>query len=389
VSSDHESTTATSGPLRGIRVIELGGIGPGPYAGMLLADLGADIIRIERPGGDPMTALPHRVLHRGRRSVAVNLRQEGAAEVVLRLVESADVLTEGFRPGVTERLGVGPQACLARNPRLVYGRMTGWGQDGPLALTAGHDINYIALSGALQPIGPADRPPVPPLNLLGDFGAGGMLLALGVAAALVEARASGQGQVVDAAIVDGAASLMGMYCGMKANGIWSDRRSGNMLDGGAPYYDTYTCADGKYISVGALEEPFYQALIQGLGLADDAALPNRWDPANWPALRERFAAVFAGRTRDEWAAVFAATDACVAPVLAPEEAAAHPHLTARATYVEADGVLQPAPAPRFSRTPGRIGAPQPKPGEHTDEVLTEAGFTQEEIAELHSAGLVA
>jgi len=375
-----------SGPLAGVRVIELAGIGPGPFAGMMLADLGADVIRVERPGGNPMLDPLHRVLNRGRRSVALDLRREGAAEVVHRLVESADALIEGFRPGVAERLGVGPSDCLARNPGLVYGRMTGWGQDGPLAHTAGHDIAYIALAGALEPIGPADGPPVPPLNLLGDFGAGGLLLAYGVVCGLLEARTSGRGQVVDAAIVDGTASLLAMLLGMRSLGLWNDGRATNLLDGGAPYYATYECADGKFVAVGALEAQFYDAFVTRLGVDD---LPDRDDPANYPALRERIAAQFRTRSRDEWAKVFDGTDACVAPVLAPHEAARHAHLAARGTYVEVDGVLQPAPSPRFDRTPGQPGAPQPAAGADTRDVLAEAGYDAAGIEALVAAGVVA
>jgi alpha-methylacyl-CoA racemase len=380
-----ENQPIKSGPLAGVKIIELAGIGPGPFAGMMLADLGADLIRVARPGFNGFD-LPHVVLNRGRRSVALDMKAEGAAEVVLKLVESADALIEGFRPGVTERLGVGPEECLARNPRLVYGRMTGWGQDGPLAHTAGHDIGYIALAGALEPIGPADGPPIPPLNLLGDFGAGGLLLAYGIAAALFEAQRSGRGQVVDAAIVDGSASLMGMLLGMRSIGLWNDTRGTNMLDGGMPYYATYECSDGKFIAVGALEGQFYDAFVEGLGVDD---LPDRSDPANHPELRERIAAQFRTRTRDDWAKVFGGTDACVAPVLSPVEAAEHPHLAARGTYVEVGGVLQPAPAPRFDRTPGAVGAPLPESGADTRTVLEEAGYDAAAIDALVAAGVVA
>ncbi|MGH3736351.1 MAG: CaiB/BaiF CoA transferase family protein [Micromonosporaceae bacterium] len=377
-----------TGPLSGVRVVELAGIGPGPYAGMLLADLGAEVIRAERPGGNLLFDLPHKVLNRGRRSLALNLKADGAAEVVLRLVKDADVLIEGFRPGVTERLGIGPDECLAVNPRLVYGRMTGWGQDGPLAQVAGHDITYIALSGALRAIGPAGAPPVPPLNLLGDFGAGGMLLAFGVAAALVEAQRSGQGQVVDAAIVDGTVSMLGMLLGSRSNGMWSDERASNLLDGGAAYYATYECADGEYVAVGALEDQFYQEFLRRItdGAADEP--PSR-APEDAPALREWLAARFRQKTRDEWVAVFGDSDACVAPVLSVAEAAAHPHLKARGTYLGEGDDLAPAPAPRFSRTPGKAGEAQPEAGADTEAVLTEAGFTAEQIKELVAAGVVA
>jgi alpha-methylacyl-CoA racemase len=376
---------AGSGPLSGVKVIELAGIGPGPFACMMLADLGAEVVRLDRPGGTRFD-LAHTVVNRGRRSVAVDLKAEGAAAVVLRLVDGADAVIEGFRPGVAERLGVGPEACLARNPRLIYGRMTGWGQGGPLAPTAGHDINYIALAGALQPIGPADGPPAPPLNLLGDFGAGGLLLAYGVVCALLEAGRSGRGQVVDAAIVDGAASLMAMLLGMRQHGQWTDERGTNLLDGGRPYYSVYECADGKFVAVGAIEERFYQTFVKGLGLDD---LPDRDDPDNFPDLRERITAQFRTRSRDEWAAVFTGTDACVTPVLSPAEAALHPHLAARRTYVEADGVLAPAPAPRFDRTPGQAGRQMPASGSDTRAVLREAGYDDARIDDLIGAGVVA
>jgi alpha-methylacyl-CoA racemase len=376
---------AGSGPLSGVRIIELAGIGPGPFAGMMLADLGAEVIRLERPGGTRFDAA-HTVVNRGRRSVAVDLKAAGAAAVVLALVEGADAMIEGFRPGVAERLGVGPDACLARNPRLVYGRVTGWGQSGPLAHTAGHDISYIALAGALQPIGPAAGPPEPPLNLLGDFGAGGLLLAYGVACALFEAGRSGRGQVVDAAIVDGSAALMAMLLGMRAVGQWADERGTNLLDGGRPHYAVYECADGGFMAVGALEGTFYETFVERLGLD---GLPDRDNPDNFPRLRERISSQFRTRTRAEWTAVFAGTDACVAPVLSPAEAARHPHLAARHTYVEVDGVLQPAPAPRFDRTPGQAGRPVPVCGADTWAVLREAGYDDAHIGELVAAGVVA
>jgi alpha-methylacyl-CoA racemase len=343
------------GPLDGVRVLEIASMAPAPFGCMVLADLGGDVVCVDRAAaGERRGAPAGPPLGRGRRSVAVDLKHPDGAAAVLRLAAAADVFVEGFRPGVTERLGIGPAECLARNPRLIYARMTGWGQDGPLAQRAGHDINYVALAGALEPIGPADRPPVPPLNLVGDFGGGGMLLALGVVAALYERERSGVGQVVDVAMVDGAALLTSFLHGMRAAGLWSDRRGENFLDGSAPYYATYTAADGRYVSVGAIEPQFYAALLDGLGLAG-ADLPGQHDRDGWPVLRERFAAAFAGRTRDEWAAHFAGTDACVAPVLAPAEAAGHPHNAARATFITADGLVQPAPAPRFSRTPAAAG----------------------------------
>ncbi|MGQ0573786.1 MAG: CaiB/BaiF CoA transferase family protein [Pseudonocardia sp.] len=351
-----------AGPLAGLKVVELGGIGPGPHAAMILADLGADVVRIDRPGGLRLGdgSRPDPTL-RGRRTVAANLKDPAGRDAVLRLVERADVLLEGYRPGVTERLGVGPSDCHARNPRLVYGRMTGWGQDGPMAARAGHDINYISLTGALHAIGRAGQRPVPPLNLVGDFGGGSMLLVIGVLAALWEAQRSGQGQVVDAAMVDGASLLAQMVWGLLAHGHWRDERDVNLLDGHAPFYDTYTCACGGHVAVGALEPQFYAAMLAGLGV-DAAELPAQYDQAGWPELRKRFAAAFESRTRDEWAAVFDGTDACVTPVLAFGEVAAHPHLAARATIVERDGVTQAAPAPRFSRTvtevPARAGDPE-------------------------------
>jgi alpha-methylacyl-CoA racemase len=348
--------------LHGLKVVELGGIGPGPHAAMILADLGADVVRIDRPGGLRLgdESLPDPTL-RGRRRVAADLKDAEGRETVLRLVERADVLLEGYRPGVTERLGVGPDDCHARNARLVYGRMTGWGQDGPMASRAGHDINYISLTGALHAIGRPGERPVPPLNLVGDFGGGSMLLVVGVLAALWEAQRSGRGQVVDAAMIDGASLLSQMLWGFLAHKIWVDERGVNLLDGAAPFYDTYTCADGRHVAVGAIEPQFYAALLTGLGLAD-ADLPGQHDREQWPALRERIAAVFGTRTRDEWAAVFEDTDACVTPVLAFGEVATHPHVAARGTIVERDGIAQAAAAPRFSRTaaetPGRAAEPE-------------------------------
>ena len=371
------------GPLRGVRVVELAGIGPGPYACMLLADLGAEVLRVDRPGAGPGPGRSD-LLGRGRRSVALDLKQPEAAEVVLRLVERADALVEGFRPGVAERLGVGPAECLARNPRLVYGRMTGWGQQGPLAPRVGHDINYIGLTGALAAVGEAGRKPVPPLNLVADFGGGAMFLVLGVLAALVERAGSGRGQVVDAAMVDGVTSLLTLFYGLRAGGQWRDERGSNALDGGAPFYDTYECADGRYVAVGALEPQFWAALVDTLGLAD---LPGQLDVARWPELRARLAEVFATRSRDEWAIVFAEVDACVTPVLTLGEAPGHPHLAARGTVVEHGGVRQPAPAPRFSRTPGALGAPPTMPGTDTRAALRDWGFDATEVQRLEDAGV--
>src|SRR5215211_743357 len=352
------------GPLQGVRVVELASIGPGPFCAMLLADLGAEVLAVDRPatgqGGWPA------LFARGRRRVAVDLKHPEGPGLVLDLVAGADALVEGFRPGVAERLGIGPDACLARNPRLVYGRVTGWGQEGPLAGSAGHDIDYIALAGALHPVGPADGPPVPPLNLLGDFGGGGMLLALGVVAALLEAARSGRGQVVDAAMVDGAALLTTQLHELLAAGLWTDRRGANLLDGGAPFYGVYETADGRHLAVGALEPQFWAELLERLGL-DAAELPAQLDRNGWPELRERLAALFRTRPRDEWCELLAGTDACVAPVLGLGEAPAHRHNRARGTFVDVGGVVQPAPAPRFSRTPP--GPPQPpaRAGEHTDQ----------------------
>jgi alpha-methylacyl-CoA racemase len=373
------------GPLEGVRVVEVAGIGPGPFCAMLLADMGAEVLRVERPaaGRQDWPAL----FGRGRRSVAVDLKHPEGAGMVLDLAASADALVEGFRPGVAERLGIGPGACLARNPRLVYGRVTGWGQEGPLAQAAGHDIDYIALAGALHPIGPAGGAPVPPLNLVGDFGGGGMLLALGVVAALLEAGRSGRGQVVDAAMVDGAALLTTELHELRAAGLWSDRRGANLLDGGAPFYDVYETADGGHLAVGALEPGFYAALLELVGL-DGADLPAQRDRDGWPALRERLAALFRTRTRDEWCRLLEGTDACVAPVLSPTEAPAHPHNRARGTFVDVGGVVQPAPAPRFSRTPCARPEPPVGPGEHTDGNLAAWGIDPDEVARLRAAGAV-
>ncbi|MCU1374645.1 MAG: putative acyl-CoA transferase/carnitine dehydratase [Actinomycetia bacterium] len=373
-----------SGPLSGIRVLELAGIGPGPFAGMLLADLGADVVRVDRAqsvvadDGRPSRDL----LARGRRSIGVDLKQAGGVEAVLRLVESSDVLIEGFRPGVTERLGLGPDVCLARNPKLVYGRMTGWGQDGPYAHAAGHDINYIALAGALDHFGRAGQPPTPPINLVGDFGGGGMLLAFGITSALVERATSGQGQVVDAAMVDGAALLMTMF-----HAIPMGPRGTNLLDTGAPYYDVYECADGTYVSIGSLEPQFYAELRALVGL-DGPVWDDQDDRATWTVRKEELAAVFRARTRDEWCTLLEMTDVCFAPVLSMAEAPEHPHNVARGTFVEVEGITQPAPAPRFSRTAPALDRPPSRPGRNTDEVLAERGFSVDEIAGLHAAGAV-
>jgi alpha-methylacyl-CoA racemase len=376
-----------AGPLTGIRVVELTGLGPGPYACMLLAELGADVLRIDRPGGGTHLVRPEQeLLHRSRPCAAIDLKVPAGRDAVLRLVESADVLVEGLRPGVTERLGLGPDECLGRNPRLVYARMTGWGQSGPLSGRAGHDINYLGLTGALHAIGPADKP-VPPLNIGADFGGGSMFLVVGVLAALLERAGSGRGQVVDAAMVDGAASLITMVHGMLGAGLWQDRRQANLLDGGAPFYDTYACRDGAHVAVGAIEPQFYAQLLDGLGLTGE--LPGgQYDVAHWPEQRRMIADVLATRTRDEWAANFAGTDACLTPVLALLEAPAHPHLAARGSFVEVEGRRQPGPAPRFSRTPGTLrGAPR-WPGEDTAEALRAWGFSADEVTGLLDAGVV-
>jgi alpha-methylacyl-CoA racemase len=379
------------GPLAGITVIEIAGIGPGPFCGMMLADMGADVIRVDRvrnvQGGDPDLP-PADLLARGRRSVGVDLKNPEGVEVVLSLVERADALVEGFRPGVTERLGIGPDACLARNPRLVYGRMTGWGQDGPYAQAAGHDINYIALAGALEPLGRKGEPPTPPINLVGDFGGGGMLLAFGIACGIVEAQRSGQGQVIDAAMVDGAASLMTMTHSFRAMGIWNDERGTNMLDTGAHFYDTYETADGKYVSIGSIEPQFYAELLRLTGLEGEE-LPWQHDRAQWPALKERLAAIFRTKTRQEWCDLMEGTDVCFAPVLTIPEAVEHPHNVARGTFVEVADIPQPGPAPRFSRTPAGVPAPPAHAGQHTDDVLAGAGFDAERIAKLRASGAVA
>jgi alpha-methylacyl-CoA racemase len=380
------------GPLHGIKIIELAGIGPGPFCAMMLADMGADVIRVDRAqnvvGGDPASP-PADVLNRGRRSVGLDLKQPEGVATLLKLVDEADALIEGFRPGVAERLGVGPDVCLARNPRLVFGRMTGWGQDGPYAQMAGHDINYIALAGALEPLGRAGEKPMPPINLIGDFGGGGMLLAFGVATALVEAQRSGQGQVVDAAMVDGAAVLMTMIHAFRAMGIWEDTRGNNLLDTGAYYYEVYETKDHKFVSIGSLERQFYAVLLEKLGLTDDESMPHPQDKAQWPAMKERFTEIFLTKTRDEWCEIFEGSDACFAPVLSMTEAPQHPHNQHRGTFVERNGVVQPAPAPRFSRTTAEIQRPPAFPGQHTDEVLGDWGFDAEAIAKLRASGAIA
>jgi alpha-methylacyl-CoA racemase len=379
------------GPLSGIKIVELAGIGPGPFAGMLLSDMGADIVRIDRAQqvNPAVFERPNlEAMYRGRRSIGVDLKKPEGVELVLRLVEQADALFEGYRPGVTERLGLGPDACLARNPRLVYARMTGWGQDGPMAQAAGHDINYIALAGALAHFGRAGGKPTPPINLVGDFGGGGMFMAFGIVCGILEAQRSGKGQVIDVAMVDGTAVLMTMMWGLKALGFWDERLGVNVLDTGAPFYDTYETADGKFVSLGSLEPQFYAELLARLGL-DQEDLPAQMDRTGWDRLRERFTELFKSKTRAEWDEVLGGTDACYAPVLTMSEAAEHEHIRARGTIVERDGVQQPAPAPRFSRTPGEISRPAPWPGQHTDEALADWGVDAGEIAKLRETGAIA
>jgi alpha-methylacyl-CoA racemase len=380
----------TMGPLQGVRIIEMAGIGPAPFAAMWLADMGADVIRIDRkaaPGDSTFDTLKsYGFLNRGRRSLALDLKKPEAVAALLKLVEGADALIEGFRPGVMERLGLGPDVCLARNAKLVYGRITGWGQTGPLAHTAGHDIDYIALTGALHAIGKREQP-MPPLNLVGDFGGGAMFLVSGVLAALLEAQRSGKGQVVDAAMTDGAALLMSMQYSFKAAGHWSNEREANLLDGAAPFYGTYRCADGKWLAVGPIEPQFHDVLLEKLGLPKED-FADRWNPRSWPQLRAKLEAVFATKPRDAWCTLLETTDACVAPVLDLDEAPRHPHNTARQTFVEHAGITQPAPAPRFSRTAGSIRSAAPQRGEHSEDVLRGWGCTEEEIAALRSAGAI-
>ena len=378
------------GPLQGIRIIELAGIGPGPFCGMLLADLGADVVLVDRKGGSlPFTSRPKfDVTRRGKRSIAVDLKQPGAAETVLRLIERADGLIEGFRPGVMERLGLGPEVCLARNPRLVYGRLTGWGQNGPLSQAAGHDLNYVALSGVLYHSGHRDSAPAVPPTAVGDIGGGAMFLALGLVSGILRARETGQGQVVDAAITDGCALMSSLVQTMRLQRLWADQRQSNVLDGGAFWYDTYQCADGEWISVGALEPQFYRLLIEKLGLAGEGLEGAQFDMGRWPELAGRFTALFRTRTRSEWCALLEGTDACFAPVLSLAEAQTHPHNASRGTYVEVGGVRQPAPAPRFSATPAEISSPPPEIGADARQLLAEAGFSADEIAALLAAAVV-
>jgi alpha-methylacyl-CoA racemase len=376
------------GPLHGIRVLEIAGIGPAPFGCMLLADLGAEVVRVERAGdgrsaidgagraeSDPKRYVPHR----GRRSIALDLKSPSGRDTLLALVEQADVLVEAFRPGAAERLGIGPDDCLARNPRLVYARMTGWGQTGPLSAAAGHDINYIAVAGALDNFRRAGDRPLAPLNVVGDMGGGGMLLAFGIAAALVHARSTGEGQVVDAAMVDGAALQLATTLGMRAQGRWQGEPGANVSDSGAPFYEVYECADGKFVAVGALETPFWNEFVKLLGISPDS-LPDRDNPATWPEGKLRLAEVFRSRSRDEWATVFDGSDACVSPVLSLDEAPHHPHAQARSAFIDIGGTIQPAPAPRFSKTPAATPSPPPQRGADTEDVLRDWGVTAAEMA---------
>ena len=379
------------GVLSGYRVIELAGIGPGPMCAMLLSDMGADVLRIDRVADAGLGIAmdqKYSLLNRGRRSVAFDLKKPEAIEAVLKLVEKADALIEGFRPGVTERLGLGPDDCLKRNPRLIYGRMTGWGQEGPLALAAGHDINYIALSGALHSIGRKGDAPVPPLNLVGDFGGGALYLALGVVAGLLEAQKSGKGQVVDAAMVDGAASLMTAIYGMHGSGFWNNERGDNILDTGAHYYEVYETKDGKHVAIGSIEAKFYAELLRLSGLQGEE-LPHQQDRKSWPKMKERLKTLFRTKTRDEWCKIMEGSDICFAPVLSMSEAPNHPHMKHRGTFVEENGVTQPGPAPRFSRTPSKIQRPPAKAGEHTEEALRDWGFANADLDQLRKSGAIA
>jgi alpha-methylacyl-CoA racemase len=385
------------GPLEGVKIVELAGIGPGPFCAMLLADMGAEVVRVDRAanvghddsrvGGPPGEEYRFNLLARGRRNIAVDLKNTDGVAAVLRLIDRADGLIEGFRPGVMERLGLGPDLCLARNPRLVYGRMTGWGQDGPIAHIAGHDINYIALSGVLATIGEKDGPPVPPLNLVGDFGGGALYLAMGVLAGIVSARATGKGQVVDCSMVEGSASLMTMMYAALASGAWVEKRGHNRTDGGAHYYHVYECRDGEHVAIGSIEPQFYALLLQHTGLSSEE-VPVQTDRSTWPDMQYRMAAIFKQKTRAEWVEIMQDTDICFAPVLSMSEALEHPHNRRRGSFVEIDGIEQPAPAPRFSGTPTKVQMPPPRIGEHTDAILKDWGFSAAEIAALHQSRAV-
>jgi len=374
------------GPLKGMRILEMAGIGPGPFCAMMLSDMGAEVIRIDRLN---QKGSGHRanVLNRGRRSIALDLKNPAAVETVLRLVDQADALIEGFRPGVMERLGLGPDVCLQRNPKLVFGRMTGWGQTGPLALAAGHDINYISIAGALGAMGYSDRPPAPPLNLVGDFGGGAMYLLAGVLAALLERNSSGKGQVIDAAMTDGTASLLSPFFGLMAMNMWTTKRQSNKLDGGAHFYGSYECNDGKYISIGSIEPQFYALLLSKCGITDEEFLAQQ-DQDHWPQLREKLIELFKTETRDHWCSVMEGSDVCFAPILDLGEAPSHPHNQARETYVDFEGVVQPAPAPRFSRTESEIQSSAAMVGEHTEEILSDWGYNEEEINQLKTVNAI-
>lgn len=381
-----------AGPLAGYRIVEIAGIGPGPFAGMMLADMGAEIIRVERTQAvrGPAPDEPHYdVLLRGRRNIAIDLKNPDGLETLLALIEHADALIEGFRPGVMERLGVGPDICLQRNPKLVFGRMTGWGQQGPYSAAAGHDINYIALAGALAHFARAGEAPMPPLNMVGDFGGGGMFLAFGVVCALLEAQKSGKGQVIDAAMVDGVAVLMSMFWAFSQAGHFNENKPGtNLLDTGAHFYDVYQCADGKYVSIGSIEPQFYALLLEKTGLTNDPAFAKQMDSSQWPALKVRFAEVMRTKTSGEWCALMEGTDICFAPVLTMSQAAQHPHNVQRQTFIEISGVTQPAPAPRFSRTPSAVPTPPAHPGQHSREILLDWGFGAPAIESLLASGAV-
>src|SRR5437016_2996299 len=394
LSNEHAARGMRMGPLEGVRIVELAGIGPGPFCAMLLSDMGAEVIRVDRAalvgqdtdrdGNDARFNL----LSRGRRNIAVDLKNPAAVDAVLRLIDRADALVEGFRPGVMERLGLGPDLCLARNPKLVYGRMTGWGQDGPIARTAGHDINYIALSGVLHSIGEAGGPPVPPLNLVGDFGGGALYLAMGVLAGIISARSTGTGQVIDCSMVEGSASLMMMMYGALASGAWTEKRGNNRTDGGAHYYRVYETRDGEHVAIGAIEPQFYALLLKHTGLEGEE-LPPQTDRVRWPEMQERLKRIFKSNTRAEWVEIMQQTDICFAPVLRMSEAIEHPHNRHRSSFVEVDGIPQPGPAPRFLGTPTRVQRPPARVGEHTDAVLRDWGFSAAEITALHQSGAVA
>ncbi len=380
------------GPLAGVRIVELQGIGPGPFCGMMLSDMGAEVIRIDRAGNvaaQTPSSAPLDVLARGRSSIGIDLKNPDGVEIVMKIIETADGLIEGFRPGVMERLGLGPEECLERNPKLVYGRMTGWGQEGPYSMAAGHDINYIALAGALEPIGRKGEAPVPPLNLVGDFGGGGMLLAFGMVCGIIESRKSGSGQVVDAAMVDGAATLMAMFHSMRAMGVWNDERGTNLLDTGSHFYDVYECSDGLYISIGSIEPQFYSELMRLTGLTDDTEFQKQMEREAWPNLKERITELFKSKSRDEWCAIMEGTDVCFAPVLTLEEAPKHPHNVDRNVFTEIEGVTQPNPSPRFSRTTPSIQGPPAHAGRDTNSILESLGFDASVIQNLRRDGAVA